>query len=106
MVSDRDRRDLYAKLRDELGERSADAMMELLPPAGWGDVARRSDIQSLRSELTGEMSVLRAELRSDILGLRSDMKLELASMQTRLIAANVAMACAVGGLVLAATKLA
>jgi hypothetical protein len=68
--------------------------------------ATRSDLQSVRAELIGEVSVLRAELRSEILGIRSGLEVELASLQNRLIATNIATAVVVGGLVVAAVKLA
>ena len=55
VVSDRDRRDLYLALQQQLGEGPADTMMEMLPPVGWSDVARKSDIESLRVELKAEM---------------------------------------------------
>jgi hypothetical protein len=68
--------------------------------------ARRSDLQALRAELIGEVSALRAELRSEILGLRSDTEFGLASLETRLIAVNVATALGVAGLVVGVLKLA
>ncbi len=63
MVSDRDRHDLYVALHDRLGQGPADTMMQLLPPVGWADVARASDLEALRIELRAEMAELRAELR-------------------------------------------
>ena len=35
--------------------------MEYLPPSGWGDVARQSDIESLRVNLKNEINVLVTE---------------------------------------------
>lgn len=43
--------------------------MEYLPPVGWNDVARRHDVDLLRSEL----GVLGHELRSEIAGVRAEM---------------------------------
>src|SRR4051812_10678506 len=62
----------------------ADALMEHLPPSGWADVARRSDLDHLHrlieldmaameSRLRGEMSDLRGELRGEMSGLRIEM---------------------------------
>jgi hypothetical protein len=87
MVSDQDRRDLYEALERHLGESAAGTLMELLPPVGWADVARQSDLTALR----GEMAELRAEIKSQV---------------PRLYAANIAMAFATAGLVLAAAKFA
>jgi hypothetical protein len=80
MVSDHDRRELYDALERRLGEGPAETMMELLPPVGWADVARQSDLVALRGELK--------------------------SVLPKLIAANMGMAFATAGLVLAAAKLA
>ena len=94
MVSDQDRRELYEALERGLGGGPAATMMELLPPVGWADVARQSDLAALRgemAELRGEMAELRAEIKSQV---------------PRLYVANIGMAFATAGLVLAAAKLA
>ena len=123
MVSDRDRRDLYEVLERRLGEGPAATMMELLPPLGWADVARRSDLVSVggemaglrgeMAELRGEMAELRAELKGEMAQLRAELKGEMAGLRAelqaqlpRLYAGNIAMAFATAGLVLAAGKLA
>ena len=54
---------------------------------GWADVARQSDLVAIR----GEIAMLRAEIKSQL---------------PRLYVANVGMAFATAGLVLAAAKLA
>ena len=112
MVSDRDRRDLYEVLERRLGEGPAATMMELLPPLGWADVARRSDLVAVRGEmaelrgemveLRGEMAEMRAELKGEMAGLRAELQAQL----PRLYVGNIAMAFATAGLVLAAAKLA
>ena len=69
MISDRDRRELFTALEQALGERPAASMMELLPPVGWADVARRSDLVAVRGEMAevrGEMAELRAELKGEL----------------------------------------
>jgi hypothetical protein len=98
MVSDQARRDLYDVLERRLGEGPATTMMELLPPVGWADVARQSDLTALR----GEMAQLRGELKGELSELRAEVKAQL----PRLYVANVGMAFATAGLVLAAAKLA
>ena len=45
------RNHLFNKLRETLGAEEAATMMELLPPVGWADVARRSDLDHLESRL-------------------------------------------------------
>ena len=104
MVSDRDRRVLHASLSQTLGEHPAAVMMELLPPVGWGDVARQSDLVAIR----GEMAELRGELRGEMAELRGEMaelRGEMRAQLPKLIAANIASMMGVSGLVLAAAAL-
>ena len=94
MVSDHDRRVLYEALEQGLGAGPAATMMELLPPVGWADLARQSDLVAVRGEMAqirGEISQLRAEIKTQV---------------PRLYVANIGMAFATAGLVLAAAKLA
>jgi hypothetical protein len=71
-------------------------MMELLPPVGWADVARQSDLVAIR----GEMAELRAELKGEIAELRGEIRAQL----PKLITANIASMIGLSGLVLAAAK--
>ena len=105
MASDEARRDLYDALERRLGQGPAGTLMELLPPVGWADVARQSDLVAVRGEMAqirGEMAELRAELKGEIAGLRGEIKAHL----PKLIATNIASMIGVAGLVLAAAKLA
>jgi hypothetical protein len=43
--------EMHLKLRNVLGEKVADMLMEHLPPSGWGDVARKADLELLSVEL-------------------------------------------------------
>jgi hypothetical protein len=59
------RKRLYDKFEEVLGVDNAEAMMELLPPVGWADVARQSDLDHLRVDLearieAGEQRMLAA----------------------------------------------
>ncbi|MDQ4068546.1 MAG: hypothetical protein M3203_03575 [Actinomycetota bacterium] len=129
MVSDHDRRELYQALEERLGHGPAGTLMELLPPVGWADVARQSDLVAVRGEmaelraelkgemagLRGEMAELRAELKGEVAGLKGEMgavRGELARLNARIDAqlpkfvwANVPLVVGVAGLVLAAGKL-
>ncbi len=124
MASDSSRHDLYVALEHHLGQGPTETLMQLLPPVGWADVARTSDVESLgiqlraemvelrsevrsemaefRSEMRGEMSELRSELRGEMAELRGEIKAQL----PRLYAANIASMIGVAGLVLATVKLA
>lgn len=94
MVSDQDRRDLYEALERRLGAGAAGTLMERLPPVGWADVARQSDLVAVRGEM--------AQTRGEIAELRG----EMGSQLPRLYVANLGLAFATAGLVLAAAKFA
>ena len=88
MVSDRSRQELFLALEEQLGPRPAETLMELLPPVGWADVARRADITQLRGEiaelrgeLRGEIAELRAELRGEMAELRGELRGEMAELR-------------------------
>ena len=46
-ISEAQRFTMHTELRRVLGEEVADTMMEYMPPVGWSDVARKSDIDRL-----------------------------------------------------------
>ena len=100
MQSDHDRRQLFVALEDSLGEGPAGPLMELLPPVGWADVARQSDLVAIR----GEMAQLRgeiAELRGEFAELRGEVRAQL----PRLVAANIGSMMGMAGLIFAVAKL-
>lgn len=108
MVSDSDRRELYSALENRLGQGPAGTLMDLLPPVGWADVARQSDIATLRgemSELRGEMSELRGEL-AEMRGEMATLGARIDAQLPKLMWANTASMIGLAGLVLAAAKLA
>lgn len=77
MVDAADRRELFEALERQLGPRPATTLMELLPPLGWADVARRSDLVAVR----GEMAVLGGELRAEMAGLRGQLRTGMADLR-------------------------
>lgn len=104
MPTDPERRELYGALEQTLGQVPAATLMDLLPPVGWADVARRSDVDNLRIELRGEMAELRGEIaklnaRLDTMNGRFD------GLVPRVMLANLPVMFGVAGLVLAAAKL-
>ena len=46
-VSEAQRFEMHTALRKVMGDEVADTMMEYMPPVGWSDVARKSDIDRL-----------------------------------------------------------
>lgn len=51
-VDERRRQQMYRKLEGLMGRDDAGTLMELLPPVGWADVARRSDLDALGERLS------------------------------------------------------
>ena len=130
-ITEAERFQMHEALSTAHGKEVAAIIMEHLPPTGWGDVARRSDVadlrvlttkdlemvrialtsdmQALRAELRGEMQELRAELRGEMSVLRADMRSEmhmLFNKQLKWIVGVVISAQALGtGALLAGMKL-
>ena len=50
-VNEHDRRVLHQALVGLIGELEADTLMELLPPAGWTEIARKQDLETLELRL-------------------------------------------------------
>jgi hypothetical protein len=90
-VDERRRHQLYRRLEEVLGQEEAGALMDYLPPVGWADVARRSDIEQLSERLSD----------------RFDAKLEskLNSQTKTLVSLMTAQVVAVAGLAFAAARL-
>ena len=112
MSTDADRRELFVALEQSLGAVPAATLMELLPPVGWADVARRSDVATQGIALRSEVAGLGAELRGEMAELRGELRGEMAELSAkvdglfaRLLVANVPLMLGLAALVLAAVKL-
>jgi len=130
-TTEAERFQMHESLIHTHGKEVADIIMEHLPPTGWGDVARRSDVaglqvltkkdidmlrisirgdmEALRLEMRGEMQELRAELRGEMQALRLEMRAEmhvLFNQQLKWLVGLVITAQALGsGALLAGMKL-
>ena len=51
-ISEAQRFEMHTCLRGLMGEEVANTMMEHLPPSGWSDVARKSDIEIVNLKIT------------------------------------------------------
>jgi len=69
-VTEKDRRRLYERIADALGEAEADTLMELLPPQPYAELATRQDVLAMASTLRGEMAELRGDVANEIAGLQ------------------------------------
>jgi hypothetical protein len=90
-VDERRRHQLYRRLEEVLGQDEAGTLMDHLPPVGWADVARRSDLEHLSERLSDRFS---AELES-----------RLNSQTKTLVGLMTAQVVAVAGLAFAAARL-
>ncbi len=130
-TTEAERFQMHESLIHTHGKEVADIIMEHLPPTGWGDVARRSDVaglqvltkkdidmlrisirgdmEALRLEMRGEMQALRLEMRSEMQALRLEMRSEmhmLFNQQLKWLVGLVITAQALGtGALLAGMKL-
>ena len=46
-ITEADRLEMHVELRKIMGDKVADTVMEHLPPTGWADVARTSDVDHI-----------------------------------------------------------
>ena len=65
-VSDAQRRALHAQLTEKMGAEVADGLMDFLPPAGWSDVATRTDLDHLAQTLRLEMQAMESRLETKL----------------------------------------
>ena len=61
-MTDTKRFELHQYLRAHMETNMADTLMDHLPPAGWSDLARTSDVSASQLLLKGDIVELRAEM--------------------------------------------
>ncbi len=61
-VGEQERHQLHSALERVLGEQEAATIMELTPPVGWADVARRSDVDHLGVLTNTQLDQFRAQM--------------------------------------------
>jgi len=104
-TTEAERFQMHESLIHTHGKEVADIIMEHLPPTGWGDVARRSDVADLRSSFAKDMEILRMEMQALRLEMRSEMHM-LFNQQLKWLVGLVITAQALGtGALLAGMKL-
>ncbi len=74
VVTDRQRRIVQEWATRVGDEEVAEALMELLPPVGWGDLATKRDLDHLGAELRNEF---RADLSEGLRGVERAMRVQL-----------------------------
>ena len=73
------------------GEEVAAVIMEHLPPLGWSDVARSSDVGALRFDMDREFLALRTDMNREFATVRSEMDREFAMVRSEMAAEFVAV---------------
>ena len=58
-ITEGDRFEMHLEFRKFLGDKVAETLMEHLPPLGWADVARKSDVDYLRNQIADLKSATR-----------------------------------------------
>ena len=77
---------LHRRLTEAMDTETADALIERLPP-DWEQLATKSDLAQLGTELRGEMGELRGEmatLGADLGGKITDLAAEMKAMESRI----------------------
>ena len=108
-IDEASRHQLHRDLERSLGSASATALMELLPPVGWADVATKRDLDMVRVEFKGELDAMEGRLRQEIGvldGRIGRLEGKIDAMPLRLWAANLTAMIGVAALVLAAVRFA
>ncbi len=94
VITEANRFDMHAKLRQELGEEVADTLMEHLPPVGWGDVATKTDLLLVSKEVASvakeverlQVEINRLEKRLNwVIGVGTTVALTLLGMQVQIM---------------------
>ena len=76
-----DRWILHSRIREVLGNREGDILMEHLPPAGWSHLATKDDVTMAKIELRAEMAQMSAELRAEMAEIKAELKADIAEVR-------------------------
>ena len=74
---------LHRSLEKVIGIDVADELIDFLPPSGWGDLVRKSDLEATERRLDAKIDALGARLddKIDALGARLDDKIDALSQR-------------------------
>ena len=97
-VTDDARNRLFNTLREKLGAEDAATMMELLPPVGWADVARRSDLDGLERRLDARVDGVERRLDARIDGVERRLDARIDSLGVRMDGLEASLGARMDGL--------
>lgn len=83
-ITEASRLELHQELRNNIGVKAADTLMEHLPPTGWADIVRRSDLDHQTTVTTREFALVRSEMSSEFVAVRNEMKTEFAAVRNEM----------------------
>ncbi len=69
---------VYQRAREHWGDETAEALMEMLPPAGL-DVATKQDVAGAQTYLSKDIEQVRIDLGKDIAQVRTDLSKDISS---------------------------
>lgn len=64
-ISEQERHNLHIALDEVLGPEEANVLMSHLPPVGWADVATKTDLVNLESNLTLRIGIVEQTMRAE-----------------------------------------
>jgi len=85
-ITEAKRLELHQDLRNTIGVEAADTLMEHLPPTGWADVVRRSDLDNQTAVTAGEFALVRSEMAAEFAAVRNEMATEFAAVRNEMAA--------------------
>lgn len=91
-IGEQERHRLHERLDAVLGSEEAATLMSHLPPVGWGDVARRSDLDQLESRVDASLHRELSQMRADLLS--NHRQLVFAIIASQFTAVSLAFAAA------------
>lgn len=97
-VTEHGRQLLRDALLPAIGEEAVEVLMDHLPPGGWGDLARRADLESVRRELELQIEKSASDLRAEIATLGAGFHREMVRQTWVLAGALLSAAGVLGGL--------
>ena len=75
---------LHRSLQQQIGAALADELMEFLPPAGWGELARRSDVEFVHQRLDQKIDAVEARLAQKIDAVEARLLEKIDALEARL----------------------
>ena len=89
---------IHNALEELMEPELANGIMDMLPPAGWADVATKRDLDHLATTLRSETDGLRADLRVMRAELQADFQRGLRTQLLALMSFNVTLVVAVAAI--------